>query len=141
MARELKPFYAPEYGRIAEYEGRPIGFALAIPDINGIIKPYAGALLPFNWLRMLLTLKRRRFRSMRIPLMGVRREFHRSMISTGVNAMLGRELTRQFQAFDVDWVEFSWVLETNRTMLGIAELLAGKPVKRYRLYRGPIRID
>lgn len=41
------------------------------------------------------------------------------------------DLGRQY---DLDWVEFSWVLETNREMNALAQLAAGPPSKRYRLY-------
>jgi hypothetical protein len=35
---------------------------------------------------------------------------------------------------NLEWVEFSWVLETNKRMVALAELAAGPPVKTYRIY-------
>lgn len=138
MVRELKPFYAGEYGRFVEIDGRAVAFLMAIPDVNGVIKPFDGALLPFNWWRLMSRLRRKQFRSFRVPLMGVRREFQGSVLSAGILAMLTREFVRQAQSYDIDWAEFSWVLETNRAMVRLGEMIAGPPVKRYRHYRGAI---
>lgn len=138
MARELKPFYAPEYGRFVEIDGKAVAFLLAIPDINGLIRPFGGRLLPFNWLRLMWGLKRRRFRSARIPLMGLRRAHQGSPMATGILASLVGEFLAEARRHDLDWVEFSWVLENNRPMMALARMIAGEPVKRYRFYRGVI---
>ena len=45
------------------------------------------------------------------------------------------ELIQDSRGYDFDWVEFSWVLETNKSMNALARMAAGAPVKRYRLYR------
>jgi hypothetical protein len=136
MVRELKPFYVAEYGRFVEIEGTPVAFLMAIPDINGIIQPFKGRLLPFNWLRLISTLRGRSFKSARIPLMGIRKQYHRSLMATGILAMLVQAFLREAKNFALDWSEFSWVLETNKPMRNLAELIAGPPVKRYRYYKG-----
>ena len=138
MIRELKPFYRPEYGRFVEHEGRPIAVLLAIPDVNRIIAPFHGRLLPFNWWRLLRGLKSGNAGAGRIPLMGIRREHHGSIQAAGVLAWLAREILAEARNHRLDWVELSWILETNRPMLALARQVAGDPVKRYRYYRGPI---
>jgi len=40
----MKHILAPEFALIGEIEGRPVGFALAIPDINRALKPAGGNL-------------------------------------------------------------------------------------------------
>ena len=50
MAHDLKPIIHPKAVLFAEDEhGRPIGFAIAIPDVNQILKGMHGSLLPI-WL-------------------------------------------------------------------------------------------
>jgi hypothetical protein len=138
MARELKTFYAPGYGRFVEIDGRPIAFFLAMPDLNGVTARFGGRLLPFNWWRLIRDLRLKRFRSARVPLLGVRKAYQGSLLAAGILALLTDAFLKEARHYDLDWVEFSWVLETNRAMLNIAQLSAGPPVKRYRFYEGKI---
>ena len=138
MVRELKPFYRPEYGRFVEIDGRAVAFLLAIPDINGITRPFKGALLPLNWWRLIMSLRRRQFTAFRIPLMGIRKDLQGSFLSAGILAALVREFLRESRELPLDWVEFSWVLETNRPVNALAQMIAGPPVLRYRFYQGEI---
>ena len=48
LAHELKPFFRNEYGRFLMIDGKEIGFAVGLPDLNGIIAPFRGRLLPLN---------------------------------------------------------------------------------------------
>ncbi|TCT05595.1 hypothetical protein [Aquabacter spiritensis] len=138
MVQELKPFYAAEYGRFVEIEGEAVAFILAIPDVNGLIQPFRGRLLPLNWWRLLSGLKKKRFSAFRVPLMGIRRAHQNSPLAAGILALMVSEALKEARNYDLDWVEFSWVLETNRPMMALARMIAGPPVKRYRYYRGPI---
>src|SRR5262249_54761737 len=62
MVSELKPFFRAGYGRFAEIDGKPAAVMIALPDINGLIQPFRGKLLPFNWLKLVMRLKREDFR-------------------------------------------------------------------------------
>jgi hypothetical protein len=135
LAAELKPFFRDEYGRFMLVDGQPIGVIVGLPDLNGIIKPFAGRLLPFNWAKLIWALKRETWRSVRVPLMGLRREWHATPQAGGLLALMIQTLVGQAQArYRLDWVEFSWILEINKPMRALAESLAGPAVKTYRLY-------
>jgi len=138
LARELKPFYAAEYGRFVEVDGEAVGVLLAIPDINSGIRGFDGKLLPFNWWRLISQLRSRQVKAFRIPLMGIRSKYQRSAMAAGMIAMLVREFLSEARRQAFDWAEFSWILETNRPMVQIAQMIAGPPAKRYRFFRGPI---
>src|SRR4029078_2888150 len=59
LAKDLKQILDPKYCLVAEQNGRIIGFALAIPDINQIlIKIKRGRLLPTGIFKLLLGLKK-----------------------------------------------------------------------------------
>ena len=135
MARELKPFLAGEFGRIVSLEGQPIAMILIIPDLNDIERDFDGRLLPFNWAKLVYRLWRRKARSARILMLGVRKQYQSTMSAGGVLALMISELIQDSRGYDFDWVEFSWVLETNKSMNALARMAAGAPVKRYRLYR------
>ncbi len=49
-------------------------------------------------------------------------------------ALLVAEFIPQMQSHNLRWVEFSWVPETNRRMIALAELAAGAPVKTYQIF-------
>lgn len=135
LAAELKPFFRDEYGRFLLLDGKEVGVIVALPDVNGIIKSFGGKLLPFNWIKLIWALKLEKCRSVRIPLMGIRRAWHATPQAGGLLALMIKELAEQSLArYELDWVEYSWILEINKPMTALAELLAGPPVKTYRIY-------
>jgi hypothetical protein len=135
LAAELKPFFRDEYGRFMLVDGKPIGVIVALPDLNGIIKPFDGKLLPFNWAKLIWSLKRETWHSVRVPLMGLRRQWHATPQAGGLLALMVQALFEQSRdRYRLDWAEFSWVLEINKPMMALGQLMAGPPVKTYRLY-------
>jgi len=54
LARDLKQILDPRAALIAEGpDGQPVGFALALPDINVLLRGLNGRLLPLGWLKLL----------------------------------------------------------------------------------------
>jgi hypothetical protein len=105
-----------------------------IPDLNGVIAPFGGRLAPFNWMKLLWAMRVGSARTARIPLLGLKRSFQSAPISGVILAMLVREFSGLESSYPHDWVEFSWILETNRRMVALAEMAAGRPAKIYRIY-------
>ena len=140
LATELRPFFRNEYGRFLLIDGKEVGFAAGIPDINNIIAPFHGRLLPFNWARLLWALKREKARSLRIPFLGVRQEWQTSPLGSSLVVLLVRDLTVQAATLykNLDWAEFSWVRETDPRMMALGEATAGPPAKTYRIYERAI---
>jgi hypothetical protein len=135
LAAELKPFFRNEYGRFLLVDGKTVGVIVTLPDVNGVIAPFGGKLLPFNWLKLIWSLKRETWKTARIPLMGIRRAWHGTPQAGGLLALMVREITAQaLERYDLDWVEYSWILEINQPMRAMAEILAGPPIKTYRIY-------
>ena len=56
-AREMKHIVDPVFCLIAEVKGEPVGFSLALPDINQALKTMNGKIFPFGWLRFLMSKK------------------------------------------------------------------------------------
>ena len=135
MARELKPFLPGGFGRIVSLDDQPIAMILIIPDLNDIERDFGGRLLPFNWAKLVYRLWRGKARSARILMLGVRKPYQGTMSAGGVLALMISEIIEESKSYEFDWVEFSWVLETNKPMNALARLAAGEPVKRYRIYR------
>ncbi len=132
LAKDLKPVVVPELVIIVELEGRPIGFALSLPDLNTALKHNRrGYFLPGLW--CLLRYKKT-IDAVRIIVLGVVREYQR----TGAAAVLFYETARRAIDLGYPGGEASWVLEDNEMMNRSAAMLNGRLDKRYRLYQKPL---
>jgi GNAT superfamily N-acetyltransferase len=131
----LKPIIYNELVRIAEYDGEPVAFMITLPDINELIKDLNGELFPFNWMKLLWRLRKPRTRRARVPLMGVAKKLHHTLLASQLAFML-IEFTRRdcVGKFGIQTGEFGWILEDNKGMLSIAELPGARVNHRYRIY-------
>jgi len=128
LAREMKLVADPELLLFGELAGKPVGFVLALPDINRALKPARGRLLPLGLLKIMY--HRRTIRSMRVITLGVL-EQHRS---AGVAAALYAGIIRRGIEQGYREAEMSWVLEDNVLMNRSLEALSARRYKTYRIY-------
>jgi GNAT superfamily N-acetyltransferase len=132
IARDLKQIIQPKGVLFAEdSQGRPIGFAIALPDVNVLLKGLNGRLLPFGWIKLLFGLPR--LRNYRLFALGVIPEYH----GKGIDALIYRALYESLYTPDV-WVEINYVLEDNVPMTNAIRKLNAKPLRRYRIYQREI---
>jgi GNAT superfamily N-acetyltransferase len=132
IARDLKQIIQPKGVVFAEdARGRPIGFAMALPDVNTLLKGLNGRLLPFGWLRLLLGLPR--LHSYRMFALGVIPEYH----GRGTDSLIYRALYESLYTPDI-WLEINYVLEDNLPMNNAIRKLNAKPLRRYRIYQSEI---
>jgi GNAT superfamily N-acetyltransferase len=128
MAHDLKPIIHPKAVLFAEdQQGKPIGFAIAIPDVNQILKGMHGSLLPFGWAKMLWQLPR--LKQYRMFALGVIPEYH----GMGIDSLIYRALYESCYSPDIR-VEINYVLEDNYPMINAILKLGAKPLRRYRVY-------
>jgi GNAT superfamily N-acetyltransferase len=134
FAADLKRILDPDLVLFAECRGEPVGFVLALPNLNeAFIRIRDGRLLPFGLLKLLWY--RRRIRSVRVILAGMLPEWQRR----GAGSLLYSEITRRIIAKGYSGAEMSWVLEDNLLMNRAAQLLGGHVHKTYRVYRKEVR--
>jgi len=127
-AREFRPFYRPELALVAECGGRPIGFAIGLPDINIALAGLGGRVWPLGYLRLAWRVPR--IRSLRLMLLGVLPEF----VGRGVAARLAFEMTSAARRLGMRDAELSLVQDTNRSIQHVIHAFGGTRVKTYRLY-------
>jgi hypothetical protein len=113
---------------IAEYEGRPVGIALSLPDLSSALKAANGRLFPFGLLRLMW--RARKVNRLRTVLLGVARGFR----DRGLDGILVGETIRRGTAAGYHATECSWILEDNRAMCRPIEKLGGVVTKVYRVY-------
>ncbi|MBP0491220.1 GNAT family N-acetyltransferase [Pararoseomonas indoligenes] len=134
LASELRPLLNERLVWFAEIEGRPVGFAVCLPNLNEAIRDLGGRLLPFGWARLLWRLKVAGVSSARVPLMGVRREIGLGMFGRVLPLFLVEALRKEALALGIRRIEMSWVLEDNLPMRHMAESFGAKAYKTYRVY-------
>ena len=134
LAKDLKMLVEEDLVHIAEMDGEPAAFIVALPNVNEAIRDLNGRLLPFGWLKLLWRLKVKYPQTGRVPLMGVRCRFHDSMLGAalafGVIAAVQPPAIRR----GLQKVELSWILEDNTGMRNILEAISGRVYKTYRIY-------
>lgn len=123
-----------DYIQIAEYDGEPVAFMVALPNLNEAARDLKGKLLPFGWLKLLWRLFVRHPKTARIPLMGVRSEFQHSRLGPTLAFAVTDATRKALHARGVREVEMGWVLEENDGMRNIIETVGGEAYKRYRVY-------
>jgi ribosomal protein S18 acetylase RimI-like enzyme len=129
MARDLKQIVQPRGIILAEGPGgEPVGFAMALPDVNLLLRGMGGRLLPFGWLKLLWGLPR--LRQYRMWALGVIPEYHGRAIDT----LLYRRLYEELYTPDLR-MEINYVLEDNAPMNNALARLGVKPLRRYRIYQ------
>jgi len=128
MARDMKAILHPKAVLFAEdREGQPIGFAIALPDINVLIKGLNGRLLPFGWLKLLRGLPR--LNQYRMFALGVVPEYH----GKGIDSLIYRALYESCYNPDLR-MEINYVLEDNAPMNNAILKLGARPLRIYRVY-------
>lgn len=128
MARSLKPVVDPNLVMIAEAGKRPVGYLIALPDINVVLKNMHGRLFPFGLFRMLLGL--RKIRQYRIWALGVVPEYQRRALDT----LFYRKLYEVLLPRHPGRVEANYVLEDNMAMNNPILKMGFRHVKTYRVY-------
>ncbi|NND66156.1 MAG: N-acetyltransferase [Halioglobus sp.] len=123
-----------DYIQIAEYDGEPVAFIVALPNLPEAARDLNGKLLPFGWLKLLWRLKVRHPTTARVPLMGVRQAFQRSRLGPTLAFMVIDAVRKPLHARGVRDVEMSWILEDNDGMRNIIETIGGAAYKTYRVY-------
>lgn len=138
IVRDMRPIMRGKFGLVAEIDGEPAAMLIVLPDLNRVIAPFGGKLLPLNWLKLAYEIYADRWKTARIPLLGIRKVHRTSPLAAGVLSLLVSETLKLGRVYDLDWVEFSWILETNRSMVNLATIAAGPPAKVYRVYKGDV---
>jgi len=131
LAKNLKQIVDPYMVFIAEVDGKPGGFSLALPDFNQVLARLNGRLFPFGIFKLLWHTKiRNKIDGVRIITMGVVPEFQKR----GIDTVFYVETYNVGVKRGYTWAEMSWVLEDNTLMNRVLELLGARLYKKYRIY-------
>lgn len=135
LAKSLKLVLEPRLVWFVEIAGRPVGFGVALPNINEAAADLGGRLAPFGWAKLLWRLKvSRKVTGVRLLLMGFRRGYARGLRDASAPFLLLERMAREAAGLGYSRYEISWILEDNRPACRMAEALGARRYKTYRLY-------
>lgn len=133
LAKEFRPVVDPDLCLIAESRGEPVGFSLALPDLNQALRKIPdGRLFPTGIFRFLW--HKRKIHSMRVLTLGFKPGFQ----SSGLGPALYLRTWKTGLEKGYDRGEASWILEDNLPMVRPIEKLGGRIYKTYRIYEKPV---
>lgn len=129
MAKDLKPVVDPNLCLFVEVDGKPVGFSLALPNLNQALRHLpSGRLFPFGLFRFLW--ERRRIDSLRVITLGLEPGFQKS----GLGAALYLHTFLVGAPLGYRTAEASWILEDNLEMRRPLEKMGAEAYKTYRIY-------
>jgi len=132
MAQEFKRFIPPGFAQIAWSKGEPVGFAVALPDYNQVLKRMKGKIFPIGWftfIRYKKTINRgRAFLLFVVP----------PYQGKGIPTALLFEVFKEGRKRGYIFAEGSSINAENFKMCREAEGLGGTLYKKFALFRKEI---
>lgn len=132
VVKGLKQFADPDFINIVEYQGKPIGLSLCLPNVSRPLqKAYPNPRTPELWtLVKFLWYRRTMVDSVRVLLLGVLPEYRMNGVDVALlKAMLETAIRKGYSG-----AEMGWVLENNDAMNRIMPLAGSRVYKTYRIY-------
>jgi len=133
LAKDLVKFIPSEFVQLAFSNENPVGFAVAMPDYNQILKKLNGRLFPFGWLKFLMY--KNKINRARVFLLFVIPEYQ----SKGVPAALFIELLRYARKKGYVFAEGSTINANNTKMCREAEGVGGILYKKFVIFKKKIQ--
>jgi len=133
--KKLKPLVKSDLVQIAEYDGEPVAFMMTLPDMNEILAKIGPKPSPLGWIRLLLWIWRPKVRTMRVPLMGVRKRLQSSRMASQLAFMMIEQIRRNsVERYGATRSEIGWILDDNQGMNSIAREIHSGVNKQYMVY-------
>jgi len=134
MAADLKLIAFPELSYITEIDGEPAAVALALPNLNELIKDLKGKLGPLGLPKLIWRLKVVGPHTARLIILGIKKKFRGHRKYAALSAYLYAKMNAAGKRLGLEGGELSWTLEDNAPVNTGIKLMGGKIYKTYRLY-------
>ncbi|MDQ8045063.1 MAG: hypothetical protein AAGC46_05575 [Solirubrobacteraceae bacterium] len=133
MGQEIQLVFSRHwFMKAVDPQGKTVGMAITIPDLNQALRAANGRLFPFGLVRLLIA--RAKIDQIRVGWLGIEPD----MQHTGAAALLYVEHFENARHLRQDKGEMGWILETNKPMNWAMQGMGGEVVKRYRMYDRPL---
>lgn len=128
LVKTLLPILDNDLVLIAEVNGVPAGFSLAMPNYNEVLKVMNGKTNPITLIKAYF--KSKKITSARVITMGVIKEYQ----SRGIDVVFHYHSFKNGIPKGITRGELSWVLEDNVMMVREAEMVGAFIYKTYRIF-------
>nr|WP_320118220.1 GNAT family N-acetyltransferase [uncultured Marinifilum sp.] len=132
IAKDGKGVIEEKFIWFAYFDGKPIAFFVAMPDVNQILNKLNGNFNLWNKLKFLYYLKTKTITRGRISIMGVVPKYQRSGIESAIFWHMDKVMKQKPQYSEM---ELSWVGDFNPKMISIYESVGGVRMKTHYTYR------
>jgi GNAT superfamily N-acetyltransferase len=132
LAGSFKPIMDAGMALIAEVNGKPVGYALALPDINEALRHVNGRLDPLGLLKLWWYSRKMKRASFKILM--VLPDYQ----NRGIEALLVMQVAQAIWDQGYSEVDMSMTGEENEKSTRFQENLGFKVYRRYRIYEKPL---
>ena len=128
IGSSLRQIVVKELAFFIEIDNDPIGFFVAIPDINEVLKKLNGKLLPFGIFKYFYY--KNKIEGLRVILMGIKKPFRKR----GYEAVFYYNGLLEALKKGYKKAELSWISEKNTIMIQAVNNMNANLYKRYRVF-------
>jgi ribosomal protein S18 acetylase RimI-like enzyme len=133
LAKRYLPILDPEFIKIVRNQGKLVAFAIGMPDISEGIKKSGGRLFPFGILKILKSA--RKTKNLIMLLGGILKDYR----GQGLDVLMGSAILQSAMRKEMKTIDSHLVLETNTRMRAEYERMGGRIIRRFRIYRKPVK--
>jgi len=134
MAADFRLLLMPDITCIVNIDGEPAAMAVALPNLNEMVKDMDGKLLPFGLPKLLWRLKVEGPKSARLILLGIRRKWRHVRKYAPLSVFMYAEMNEGAKRLGIREGELSWTLEDNGRVNAGIMMMGAKQYKTYRVY-------
>jgi len=140
-AQDFKLMLIPDITRIVSIDGEPAAVAVAIPNLNELVKDMHGKLFPLGLPKLLWRLKVQGPKTARVIILGIRKKWRFVRKYAGLSIYLYAELNESGKRIGMTSGELGWTLEDNGAVNAGIRVMGGKLYKKYRVFEKALVID
>jgi hypothetical protein len=133
FAQRYLPILDPQYVKVAKSGNELVGFIVALPDMTSGIIASGGKLFPFGIFKILKEMKKTK--KLMLMLGGIKTNFR----AKGIDVLLGIKLLNSASKNNKDILDSHLILEENARMRAECERMAGKIIKKFRIYQKALK--
>jgi hypothetical protein len=134
MAQDFKLILIPEITRITYIDGEAAAVAVAIPNLNELVRDLDGKLFPLGLAKLLYRLKVVGPKTARVIILGIRKKMRNVRKYAALSIYLYAELNESGKKIGMTSGELGWTLEDNAPVNTGIKLMGGQLYKKYRVF-------
>jgi hypothetical protein len=134
MAADFKLLILPEITCIVSIDNEPAAVALALPNLNELVRDMHGKLFPLGLPKLVWRLKVSGPKSARLILLGIRTKWRNVRKYAALSAFMYAYMNEGGRKLGIREGELGWTLEDNGRVNAGIEMMGAKLYKKYRVY-------